>query len=81
MTKLCVCFPNLDYPESKIFQQFLFSTIETFRSQILKLDSLTEKKQSCFIKQSKKTSNDQEPTQSDPTSYPQNKREITKYIN
>ena len=46
MTKLSVYFPNLDDPESKIFQQFLFSTLETFRSQIL-----TDEKQTCFIKQ------------------------------
>ena len=45
MTKLCVYFPNLDDPESKIFQQFLFLTIETFRSQILKVDSFSEEKQ------------------------------------
>ena len=51
MTKLCVYFPNLDDPESNFFLQFLFSTIETFTSQILKVDSFTEEKQTCFIKQ------------------------------
>ena len=33
------------------------------------------------ILKSKKISNDQEPIQSDPTSCPQNQREMTKYIN
>ena len=38
------------------------------------LISLTSGLDNGCVKESKKTSNDQEPTQSDPTSYPQNQK-------